>query len=375
LPAEPPEFITSTVDFTRSIPPAVAILDSRLAETLRAIADAPSPAALLHDSAAGGAARDREAGAAWLAPRFREQVDPARLLVTNGTQGAILLLLEHLVGAGGLLLAQDLSYTPLDTLARRAHLRLRGVAGDHEGVRPDAFEAACRAERPRALYCDPTLHNPTTATMSEPRRLALAAIARRYGVAIIEDDPLGLLDPEAPRPIAALAPDICWYLMGTTKCLAHGLRVAYLVGPSPAATAAFLSPIARLSHWFPAPLALAVATRWIATRAAQDVLAAIRDEVAARRTLARDLLRGLDAVCPRGALHLWLGLPAQLARDDFVATLAAHRVLVRPASVFAVEDKPAPNAIRLSLSSPPHRDDVAHGLAAVAALHGSGALP
>jgi DNA-binding transcriptional MocR family regulator len=211
--------------------------------------------------------------------------------------------------------------------------------------------------------------------MSEGRRLALAAIARRYGVPIIEDDPLGLLDPDAPRPIAALAPDVCWYLMGTTKCLAHGLRVAYLCGPSPDAVAHVLAPIARLSHWFAAPLPLAVATRWIETGAAQGVLAAIRDEVEARRALARDILHGLDAANPRGALHLWLGLPARIARDDFVAALAARGVRVRPASLFAVEDRSAPNAIRLSLSSPQLRSDVADGLAIIAALHGPGARP
>jgi len=42
--------------------------------------------------------------------------------------------------------------------------------------------------RPRAVFLVPSLHNPTTVTLGEDRRRALAAIARRHNVLIIEDD-------------------------------------------------------------------------------------------------------------------------------------------------------------------------------------------
>ncbi|MBV9704243.1 MAG: aminotransferase class I/II-fold pyridoxal phosphate-dependent enzyme [Methylobacteriaceae bacterium] len=59
---------------------------------------------------------------------------------------------------------------------------------DRGGMRPDAFESACVNRRPRAVFLVPSLHNPTTITLTEERRRALAWVARRHNVLIIEDD-------------------------------------------------------------------------------------------------------------------------------------------------------------------------------------------
>jgi DNA-binding transcriptional MocR family regulator len=289
------------------------------------------------------------------------------VILTNGAQGALLLLLEHLVGNNGLLLSETLTYTPLDKLAARMHVRIQGVAIDEEGVVAEAFDAACRSARPRALYCNPTIHNPTTATMSMARRVLIAEIARKHGVSIIEDDPLGCLHPEAPPPIAALAPDICWCVISTTKCLAHGLRIAYVVGPSGEGLEKFLEPIRGLSHWFPSALSAALLTQWIESGVADEIAHAIRSELTARQKIAATILHGADILSPSGAMHLWLRLRPDIARAEFVEDLAQHGVRVRPADLFAVDGaSPVPNAVRLSLSTPPDQAQVEAGLRIVA---------
>ena len=67
--------------------------------------------------------------------------------------------------------------------------------------------------------------------MSEPRRLAVAEIARRHNVWIIEDDAYGLLPASAPRTLAELAPELTFYVSGLAKFVGAGLRVAYLAAP------------------------------------------------------------------------------------------------------------------------------------------------
>ena len=357
-------------DFTRSIPPFPAMLPGKVSETFAALSRDECFAGALRNGVAGGSQRDRMAAAAWLTPRFGHPVASDRVLVTNGTQGALLLLLAQFVGPGELLVTEQLTYTPLDTLAGRAHVRVQGLAIDAEGLVPDAFEKACRLDKPRALYCNPTLHNPTTAIMSEKRRLQIAAIARHHGVVIIEDDPLGRLYLESPRPIAALAPDVCWYLMGATKCLAHGLRIATLVGPSAQETQKFLEPIRSLSHWFPAPLSCAIVTEWIETGVAEEICAAIYAELTARQQLATSILAGFDAACPPSAMQLWLTLPKTVHRSELVRALRQRGVLVRPSDLFAVDQQECPNAIRMSLSSPLQRSDVEQGLRTVAGALG-----
>jgi DNA-binding transcriptional MocR family regulator len=353
-------------DFNRSIPPVVSNFEGRLSQTLAAISKDSRALKALVKGNAGGRWEDRCAAAAWMSPRFGYTLSPDQTIITNGTQGAILLLLEHFVGQGGLLLTENLTYTPLSTLARRAHIRIRGLALDREGIVPDAFIEACRSDAPRALYCNPSIHNPTTATMSEERRLAIADIARRYGVVVIEDDPLGLLHPEMPRPIAALAPDVCWFVMGVTKCLAHGFRIAAIVGPTSTALNALLEPVRSLSHWFPAPLPAAVFTSWIGSGTADEIREAIRSELAIRSDIAVDCLKGLDVASPPGAMHLWLALPDGVERLELVSRLANEGVSIRSSDVFAVDRMTPANAVRISLGSPQTLDVVREGVARIA---------
>lgn len=359
------------VDFTRSIPPVPALFPRYFAETLENLAHEPDFSLSLRNGIAAGSERDRAAGAAWIAPRFGEALEPGRIMVTNGTQGALLLLLAHYANPGDLVLAERLSYGVLRQLAERARVRLRGLELDEEGILPDAFEAACRRERPKLLYCNPTVHNPTTAMMSKGRRMAIAEIARQNGVIIVEDEPLGRLHPGAPSPIAAFAPDVTWYIMSTTKCLAHGLRIAYAVGPTPAVVEALVNPVRRLSHWFPAPLSASLVTRWIENGTADKICADICDESSARQKIAERILGNFSISCPDASMHLWLRLPSDVVRTDVKRRLEEQGVMLRLSDDFVVDDHPLPNAMRLSLSSPPHRQDVSTGLEKIARVLGT----
>lgn len=355
---------TTMVDFTRSIPPLLDIFQHRLASGLVALAGDSRLGEIAHLSLPGGSDRDRMAGACWLAPRVG-RIDPARIMLTNGTQSALLLMLRAFVGHGGSVYTEVLSYAVIRELAERVGVRLAGVAIDHDGLVPEALEAMCRKQAPRALYLNPAYHNPTTSIMPEARRLAIADIARRHGFPILEDDTLGGLHPECARPIAALAPDVTWYVAGVTKSIAHGMRVAYLAGPSVKAVEELRAPVARGSHWFPAPLQAAILSRWIEDGTAAELRDAIRHESDAREQLARHSLGQFGIETKPGSMHIWLPLPDSIPRHDLVADLKCKGVLVRPAEMFAVDETPPPNAVRLSLSSPEARDDVACGLAIV----------
>jgi len=359
--------MTDIVDFSRSIPPLPALVQPRLRRTLTELAQRPDLGLLARVATINGSNVDREAGGRWLAPRFGCAIEPGRISVTSGTQSALFVLLETLVGQNGVLLSESLSYGVLSVVAKRAHVRMKGLATDDEGIIPSAFEESCRTRGPCALYCNPTDQNPTTAIMPEARRLEVAAIARRYGVPIIEDDPLGRLHPGAPRPIAAFAPDVTWYVMGLTKCLAHGMRMAYMVGPSADDLQRITAPWAKLSYWSPQPLAAAVTTSWINDGTADAICTAIIEESVERQKLAARLLVGADIVAKPTGLHLWLRLPRDIDRSMLAEALKQDGVLVRPSDLFAVDDAPPPNAVRLSLSSPLHRNDVERGLAIVKA--------
>ncbi|MBK1840313.1 PLP-dependent aminotransferase family protein [Azospirillum sp. YIM B02556] len=346
--AQPPARSTArcSADLSMNLPPDIddpellARMRAGLAEVGQDLVD------LLRYQEFGGAEQDRQAGVDWLALRGLP-VRAERLLVCAGTHSALHAVLGALAKPGDRICAEDLTYPGLRGLAAQLGLEVVGLPMDQDGILPDAFAEVCRTRPPKALYCNPTLQNPTTVTLSAERRQALVNIARQYGVAIVEDDAYGALPVGGPVPMAALAPDLVFYIGGLAKVLGAGLRVAYLVVPE-ARHVWQLSAFLRATTVMASPLTVALATRWIGDGTAQAILAAIRAESTLRQTIARGTLPGPAPRSRPEAFHYWLPLPAGWSRSSFAATLRGAKLGIVVSDAFSV-NSPAPEAVRLCL--------------------------
>jgi DNA-binding transcriptional MocR family regulator len=360
-------------DLSQNHPPEPAARPQRaaLVAALNSLTASGDVGRLLDYPAAGGGAADREAGAAWIA-RAGLEVSPDEVLVCTGSQHGLTIVLATLLEPGDVLLTESLTYAGLQPVAGLLRLRLRGLAIDGHGLRPDALEEACREGGLKAVYLIPTLHNPTTAVMPEARRREIAAIARAHGLRIIEDDVHGLLATERPAPLATLAPERTYYLTSTSKTLAPGLRIAYVAAPPvdvPRLTASL-----RATTWAVAPLTAAVASMWIRNGTADAIVAARRQEARARQALARERLAGFDFDAQPEAYYLWLRLPEPWRSDSFAAEARARHVLVTPAEAFGIGREQMPHAVRVCVGAARSRETLARGLSTVAELlRGGGA--
>jgi DNA-binding transcriptional MocR family regulator len=243
---------------------------------------------------------------------------------------------------------------------------------DEHGLLPDALAAACRTGSPRALYCLPTLQNPTTAMMPEARRREIAAVARQHGLLVVEDDVHGHLPEKPLRPLAAHLPELAVYLNGTSKSLAPGLRVGFIAAPQ--ALVSRLGGAIRGTTWMAAPLMAEIAARWIEDGTADTVLARMRKETAARQALATRALSGARYDAHPAAFHVWLHLPEPWRADAFAAAARARGVMVAPAAAFAVASGSGraqrgapPQAVRVCLGAVRDRGELERGLRV---LHG-----
>jgi DNA-binding transcriptional MocR family regulator len=212
------------------------------------------------------------------------------------------------------------------------------------------------------------LHNPTAIVMPEARRRDIAAVARRHGVLLIEDDVFGFLVPDAPPPFQRLAPDITLHVNSVSKSIAGGLRVGYLAAP-PALVPRLESLIRSLTYTTP-PLMAEIVTRWIRDGTADRFADGQRMEALARHALARAALG--DTISSVPGQHVWMTLPAPWRGEEFVAECHRRGVLVTGADAFVVGRGAAPHAIRLGLCMPARRDDLQRGLDLIA---GALALP
>jgi len=307
---------------------------------------------------AGGSERDRGIAADWLRRRVRTAAAPS-LLISPGTQTALVALLLALVRPGEVVLADALTYPGFKAAAAAVGVRLVGVEADAGGMIPPALDEACKRQTAKAVYLVPTIHNPTTVTMTQARREQLAAVIRRRGLLLFEDDAYGSLDPKQ-QPIATLIPERSYLAASFSKTIAPGLRVSLLLVPDRTAAASVENALRAVAQ-MPVPLTVALVLRWLSDGAADEIIAAVRAEAAARQRLAAKILAGqMYNAHPRGH-HLWLSLPTAWNRTEFASHVQRQGLAVVTSDSFSLGGTPE-HAIRVALGAARNRAELAAAL-------------
>ncbi|HOX11906.1 MAG TPA: PLP-dependent aminotransferase family protein [Spirochaetia bacterium] len=152
------------------------------------------------------------------------------LLVLSGAQQG-LELCRRLFGdrARPVVLAEEPTYPAALALFRPSgHLPLGS-----EGPNPEEFDRfwMSAGPGPRVFYTVPDLHNPTGLRYSRERKRALADLARRRDVWILEDDYLSETDPSSTPRFADLVPERTIWIKSLSKTTAPGIRVGLLSAP------------------------------------------------------------------------------------------------------------------------------------------------
>ncbi|GAA4167000.1 PLP-dependent aminotransferase family protein [Shinella granuli] len=349
LDASPDSRRAALVDPSMNMPPEPddPALLARMREGLSALAADLVP--LLRYQSFGGAAMDKEAAALWLS---RRSLTPPqeRIFVAPGAHPALLAIFGMLTKPGDTVLAEAITYPGMRSIAAQLRLRLVGLPVDDHGVLPDAFADACEREKPKAIYLNPTLQNPLTLTMPAARRAAIAAVAQTYHLPIVEDDAYGFIPADGPAPLAALAPQLTWYIGGLSKCIGAGLRLAYVGAPDDSRALWSFAGAMRAGNLMASPLTTALTTRWIEDGTADAILEFLRTEAPARQALAASLLPAGYRADPL-SFNIWLPLPQGWTRSTFGTHMRACGLGVMASDAFAVDGTP-PEAVRVSLGGP-----------------------
>ncbi|MCA8879415.1 MAG: PLP-dependent aminotransferase family protein [Rhodobacteraceae bacterium] len=308
---------------------------------------------LLRYQAPTGGEKDRVAASTWLSLRGMVP-NLERIAVTPGAHATMTSVLSLLAQPGDTVLCERITYPGLRNIAGRMRIRLHGIEMDRHGILPDALDAAIRQVRPRALYLNPTLQNPTTITIPTDRRLEISEVLNRHGLGLIEDDAYGFIPPRAPAPLAILAPDLTWHIGGLAKCIGAGLRLAFAVAPT-SKDAFALGQALRALAVMPSPLSMALATHWIENGTADRIRRFIRAETRARQQIAAEALEGFRFDAAENAFNIWLALPKRISRADIVARMSGRQIGIVPSDAFTVGGPPN-EALRICLGGSATRD-------------------
>jgi DNA-binding transcriptional MocR family regulator len=349
-------------DFSLNLP-ARGPAEQALAATLGELTQSGGLSPFLDYQPDTGMRHHRAAGAKWLA-EIGIDARPDQVAVTNGAQNGMMMAFSAAARPGDTVLTESVTYPGIKEVAALMNLRLVGVPMDEFGLLPEALEEACAARRPSTLYCIPTLQNPTSRIMPEPRRRDIADIARSHGVTIIEDDVYGLLPKHRPPSLAAIAPDITIYITSISKTIAPGLRVGYVYAQEE--MLARIGAAMRGNCRMATPLMAEIVTRWIEEGSARRMNEWQRDEVSQRQAITAQALAGLDYETDPDSYHLWLSLPEPWRAEEFVTQVRARKVVVMPAEAFAVGRGQPPHAVRVCLGQAQSHEHLRTGLSIIA---------
>jgi aminotransferase len=282
----------------------------------------------------------REAVAHNLATQNGIPATAENVLITDGGQEGLYLVMQTLLNPGDDILVPDPRYTSYDEAIAQAGARMVLVptyAEDDFDLRPDAVAAAITPATKAILIISPS--NPTSAVVSPANLRAIAAIAQSHNLVIISDEIYEkyIYAPAEQLSVASL-PGMFEHtitLGGFSKTYAMtGWRVGYVAAPADfidalaAVKTATTGPIASVSQW----AALAAAT------GPQDVVAEYREIYNHRRLLMMDGLRRLGFTFgePKGAFFVYTNAAASgiPAFELSYLLLREGHVLIFPGTAF-----------------------------------------
>ncbi|MFZ2959417.1 MAG: PLP-dependent aminotransferase family protein [Candidatus Ozemobacteraceae bacterium] len=338
--------------------PLYAMETETIAATKKAIAS-QDLAPLLHYVEAAGLRSHREAGVEWV-KRFGVKASPEDILICSGTTNGLTCCLMALFQPGDRIAVDALTYPGFKTLAIMLGIRVVPIAMDASGMIPEDLENACRRENISGIYLMPEVQNPTAVALSSERREEIIALIERHNLLLLEDDPYGFTNEKKSIALSARIPEQSVFFGGISKVFGPGLRISFLVVPKRLRSQlekAVLNTVMMAS-----PLNAAIVSYIIASESIETIIRNKRQEARYRTAMAEKSLAGFSLHTRPTGYFLWLNLPPGWTGHEFELTAREAGVRVFGAEKFAVGGSAAPAAVRISLTGPETREELARGL-------------
>jgi GntR family transcriptional regulator/MocR family aminotransferase len=286
-----------------------------------------------------------------LLPRRGVWADESQVLVTVGAQHALFLAMRLLLNEERSIGLEDPGYVDARNIAQSQGAKTVPLAVDDQGLVPGEHLATCDC-----IYVTPSHQSPTTVTLSAERRAQLLQQAAQDDFLLIEDD----YEAETSfsnKPQSALKGldrnDRVIYVGSLSKTLAPGLRIGYLVGPTPFIQEA--RALRRLMLRHPASNNQRAVALFLG-RGYHDSL--IRQLVSAYRERWEIMAAALQTHLPQsatapsfGGSSFWVAGPPDLDAGQLAEAAMAEGILIEPGSLhFLANDAPR-HFFRLGYSS------------------------
>ncbi len=269
-------------------------------------------------------------------------VAPEEILITNGSQHGIDLVLRLLGAPGRAIAVESPTYHYLLPLIRLLELNAAEVPLGDDGMDLDVLAETLRRKRPALVYVMPSFQNPTGIRTSQAHRERLLALCAEHRVPILEDGFEEEMTYSGPVVLPVKSMDkhgLVIYCGTFSKVLFPGVRIGWVVADK--ACIERLIAIRRFSDIFPNPILQAAMHEFCAGGYYDRHIAKMHRVFRKRMQVAIEALRQHVSpdwahwTEPAGGFLIWLKLRAGVS-PDWADLFAAHGVHVWSGRYFYV---------------------------------------
>jgi 2-aminoadipate transaminase len=289
---------------------------------------------------------------AWIAEKHG--VDPAQVIVTNGSMQADAFLFDALVEPGDAVIVERPTYDRTLLGLRERGAEIVPVDLESDGLDVEALAGLLEGGlRPKLAHIIPNFQNPAGYTLSREKRDRLLELAREYDFIVFEDDPyveLRFAGPTLPTMLSLDEEDRVVYASSFSKTVCPGIRVGYLVGP--AELIARIVRSATNTYISPNMVAQSIVNQFVRTGRIRGSIETVK---AALRERAGRLAEALNRELPQsrfvpteGGYFMWVDLPDDVDVDAVFTAAGERGVAFVKGSDFLLEG--GEHSLRLAYS-------------------------
>ncbi|MPW18705.1 putative HTH-type transcriptional regulator [Paraburkholderia piptadeniae] len=269
--------------------------------------------------------------------RYSLPVGSSDILLTQGVTQALDLVVRTLLQPGDTVIVEDPCYCNLLQILKVTFVNVVSVPRTPDGIDIAQLEEIVREHRPKGMFINTVLQNPSGASLSVSSAFRLLQIADREGLWVVEDDISRELAPAGAPCLAAMEGlKNVIYLSGFSKTITPAVRVGYI--------AACRDLISRFAL---TKMAVGLTSSEVTERAVANVLidghydrhiAHIRERLFNAHTRVAESMTnsGLEIFhMPKAGLFLWAKLPIH-PEDSMAVTneALAKGIWLAPGSYF-----------------------------------------
>lgn len=282
-----------------------------------------------------------------------------RLIITSGAQQVMDLAAKSLCNEGDVVICEAPSFIGSLNSFRSYNARLVGVPVESDGINTEILEEKLKTEKNvRFIYVIPNFQNPSGVTMSLEKRKKVYALAKKYGVMILEDNPYGELRyfGENVPAIKSLDTDgIVMYAGSFSKVISPGMRVGWCVAPNPVIQKMVVCKQGQDVHtnmW-----SQIVIHEYVTKYDFEEHLNYLRELYRKKARFMMDLLD--EHLAPYitydkidGGLFIMCKLPDNINMLDFCKEAVKRKVCVVPGNAFLTDETEECHTFRVNFSTP-----------------------